>query len=647
MPMDKPVAPRWSYSKDEKWRKRGTAARSPESSLLESKGAHLAETPPNCDVETRTQILGDDRTLRHKYWETEPKSPTLTVPTVIAAHSANLAETPQDVEEQSKPATNPSDGAHHAETPQIIGDTQAATKSKLFTYYGGEKEAASGSGGSCNVQVGETMPFANICDCSEQKAKDETDMDSLQICGIFDCEKPYNAEHRANSNFCSSACEKYWEEIQRGPPSVCANPECIDLTAPPHLPFCSKECKDAVQEPTTTPSNGAHHAAITSNLFTYHGGEKEANLEEKKEEAASGSGGSCNGKAAPDENSADALPDVAVESGYYCPSCCRCWKVGETIPFGGICDCSAHCRLKEGIYSTDNAQTVGFRMAIRIVNDDKLKDQLKYAWNNMSKLIGAITYIDGIVNTAGLSGPLKDIFEGPLSLLLTELKSHHEIIMVLTTWAAHEGLPYVHRGDTHPTEKTDVYTIYTPPNTPPARPPPRPTSSAANPAATSAVTPDATQADNPAATPAATSADLSILPFQQPLITSKIKDIFNHYNAGCAFNEDSQQWAIPQTHSLNLLDQFNWTKMLDCGDDFLQGRTIVSTTPTFYRDEPDSNRHNKPRLDILVEFNDGITARYHPGAADIWSTTPQPTKAMDNRYKLAASLRRKIDRARR
>ena len=182
MPMDKPVAPRWSYSKDEKWRKRGTAARSPESSLLESKGAHLAETPPNCDVETRTQILGDDRTLRHKYWETEPKSPTLTVPTVIAAHSANLAETPQDVEEQSKPATNPSDGAHHAETPQIIGDTQAATKSKLFTYYGGEKEAASGSGGSCNVQVGETMPFANICDCSEQKAKDETDMDSLQIC---------------------------------------------------------------------------------------------------------------------------------------------------------------------------------------------------------------------------------------------------------------------------------------------------------------------------------------------------------------------------------------------------------------------------------------------------------------------------------
>ena len=75
--MDKPAAPRWSYSKDEKWKKGGTAARSPESSLLESNGAHLAETPPNCDVETWKQILGDDRTLRNQEKkQPEPKSPT-------------------------------------------------------------------------------------------------------------------------------------------------------------------------------------------------------------------------------------------------------------------------------------------------------------------------------------------------------------------------------------------------------------------------------------------------------------------------------------------------------------------------------------------------------------------------------------------
>ena len=64
--MDKPVAPRWSYSKDEKWRKRGTAARSPESSLLESKGAHLAETPQVvCLEDARTLVQRARREAGH------------------------------------------------------------------------------------------------------------------------------------------------------------------------------------------------------------------------------------------------------------------------------------------------------------------------------------------------------------------------------------------------------------------------------------------------------------------------------------------------------------------------------------------------------------------------------------------------------
>ena len=628
MPEDNPPATRWTLSTNNKWRKESdhfspTAAGSPGSSLLESDGAHLAETHPDYDLKTWKEILGDDRSLRNQEKkQPAPTSPKLTEPAVIA-HSANLAETPQDVRKQS----------YHC---PICSESW------------------------------------NEC---EQKAKDDIDIDSEQICGIFGCEKVYNAANRPESNFCSSACEKYWEEIQRGCPSACANPKCADASEPPHLPFCSiecslEECKDAVQGPTTTPSDGAHHAetpqivgdtqaATTSNLFTYYGGEKEANRQEKKAEAASGSGGSCNRKTAPDDSNADALPGVAVKSGYYCPSCCRCWKVGEEMPFGGLCDCSARSQLKEGIYSSDNALAVGCRMGIRVVTDAKIREQLRYAWNNMTQLIGSIAYIDGKINTAGLSGPLKDLFEGPLSDLLTELKSHHEIIIVLTSWAAQEGLPFLtdsnstssdlhpmftpHRSDTHPTEQEGTL----PPSTPPTQPPPRPPTSAANPAATSATTPAATPAANPAATPAATSADLSILPFHPPLNSPTIKSIFQHYNAGCVLNEESQQWAIPLTHALNLIDQFDWKKMLDCSDEFLQGRFIVSTIPTFYREEPDHNQRNKPRLDILVEFNDGITVRYHQGADHIWSTTPQPTTAMEKRYKLAAKLRRNFERTQR
>ena len=70
--------------------------------------------------------------------------------------------------------------------------------------------------------------------------------------------------------------------------------------------------------------------------------------------------------------------------------------------------------------------------------------------------------------------------------------------------------------------------------------------------------------------------------------------------------------------------------------------SIVSIVPTFYLDEPDHNQRNKPRLDILVSFNDGITVRYHPKADPIWSSTQQPTEAMRKRYDLRAKLSSKI-----
>ena len=60
---------------------------------------------------------------------------------------------------------------------------------------------------------------------------------------------------------------------------------------------------------------------------------------------------------------------------------------------------------------------------------------------------------------------------------------------------------------------------------------------------------------------------------------------------------------------------------------------------TFYLDEPDHNHGNKPRLDILISFNDG--------EADlISSSSQQPTKAMRQRYNLREKLTRQIENAR-
>ena len=163
-----------------------------------------------------------------------------------------------------------------------------------------------------------------------------------------------------------------------------------------------------------------------------------------------------------------------------------------------------------------------------------------------------------------------------------------------------------HRGDTHPTVQEGTL----PPSKPPTRPPPP-------------------------------------LPFNPPPYFPTIRSIMDHYNAGCVFNNESQQWSVPVTHHLDLIDQFEWTKMLDFGDEFPPGKSIVTIVPTFYMDEPGHNQRNKPRLDILVSFNDGETVRYHPRADLIWSSTQQPTQAMRKRYDLRKKMRKKIEKAQR
>ena len=317
-------------------------------------------------------------------------------------------------------------------------------------------------------------------------------------------------------------------------------------------------------------------------------------------------------------------------------------EISEEIPHESLGTCSAGSQLQREVFNSRIAQIVlGFEIGIRLANDAKIREQLFYAVTNQAELIDSITNIDEHMSTSGLSGPWKDLFEGPLSQLLSKYKNHQEMISVLTQLAAQASLhiptdshpkrsnlhPIItsDRGDTHPTEKEGTL----PPSTPPTRPPPP-----------LPFTP-------PPNFPIIRNVPTSLLPFNPPLYSPTIKSIFQHYNAGCLFNKESQQWAVPETHHLDLINQFPWTKMLHCGDEFPLQRFIVSTVPTFYLDEPDHNHHNKPRLDIVLTFNDGETVRYHPRAHHIWSSTEQPTRAMLKRYNLHEKLKKIIEKAQR
>jgi len=78
----------------------------------------------------------------------------------------------------------------------------------------------------------------------------------------------------------------------------------------------------------------------------------------------------------------------------------------------------------------------------------------------------------------------------------------------------------------------------------------------------------------------------------------------------------------------------DWRNMLTRSS----GWTPTSFVPAFFHDEPDPNQWDKPRLDIVVSFDNGHSVRYHPGAAPIWSTSWMPTGAMQKRYNRAQHI---------
>ena len=68
---------------------------------------------------------------------------------------------------------------------------------------------------------------------------------------------------------------------------------------------------------------------------------------------------------------------------------------------------------------------------------------------------------------------------------------------------------------------------------------------------------------------------------------------------------------------------------------------ITRIMPTFYVDEADHNRYGKPRLDLVIEFNDGEAVRYHPDANPISLPASADNEAMRQRRNYLSNIRRK------
>ena len=125
-------------------------------------------------------------------------------------------------------------------------------------------------------------------------------------------------------------------------------------------------------------------------------------------------------------------------------------------------------------------------------------------------------------------------------------------------------------------------------------------------------------------------------PAQPPQRAIK-RDVFNPLLDACTWDHGTGAWLTPATGPDARLCGMDWQNMLKLPP----GWTPTSFVPTFFHDEPDPNQRDKPRLDIVVSFDNGHSVRYHPRAAPIWSTSPQPTDAMQKRYNRAKHVGRR------
>jgi hypothetical protein len=128
-------------------------------------------------------------------------------------------------------------------------------------------------------------------------------------------------------------------------------------------------------------------------------------------------------------------------------------------------------------------------------------------------------------------------------------------------------------------------------------------------------------------------------PAQQPAPVTQINirsAVFKPLLAHVECDRETNAWLLPVPLPDVRLLGIDWSSILQLRPD----RVVSAVMPTFYLDEPDSNQHDMPRLDLLVSFTDGSSVRYHPQATPIWSDQWMPTEAMQKRYNRARKLGR-------
>ena len=120
------------------------------------------------------------------------------------------------------------------------------------------------------------------------------------------------------------------------------------------------------------------------------------------------------------------------------------------------------------------------------------------------------------------------------------------------------------------------------------------------------------------------------------------RDARDWWNERCQKDEHTGRWIIPVTQNmLHNIGWMDWPNMVKDERLHRGQHAITRIMPTFYTDEADHNRFDRPRLDFVVEFDDGQAVRYHAGAIPIWLPASADNEAIDKRRRYLARMRRK------
>ena len=123
------------------------------------------------------------------------------------------------------------------------------------------------------------------------------------------------------------------------------------------------------------------------------------------------------------------------------------------------------------------------------------------------------------------------------------------------------------------------------------------------------------------------------------------REIFDPLYDACVWDADAKQWQPRNIETPLQVDEQYWKQVLK--GDYPVQCALENVRARFFEAEPDPNRANRPRLDIVLSFADGRWVRYHPKASLIWSDGPLPSQAMRQRYNLAAKLQKRAEKERR